>query len=1205
MANPRITIETYLEKIRQGDIQTIHKQLKSITGQVEGMTSGVAARNAMINQSVETLSKANKTYGRGMVQTALRTKVATNQLNSFREAVFAGKTIMLDMVSVTGMANAALNILISRFGTMIVVFGLYRKIVQWKQAMNEAALAMDTAEIKIRSLIIPTTDLDTAMTSIMGTLIRFATEVGGTIEQLSDTYYFLASSGLDSARAAAIFDDAQKLVLVTAKDLNATQTENKQILETFAGIYKNFSKTLVGFNSEQEKASYIADLIFYAYKRNQILLPELAVGFTYAAAQAKIMNISLAEIIITLAKANSVMIKGSKAGTSYANALSDIVKNQKALREKFGITLDLDKEGGFSFIKEVLVPMNEQLEKSANRVQFLSDLMEVFNKRGARITAALLPQTRELVKEYDGMTKAQGERSRALSDVVGSLKNQLQIQDNIRTVSNDMWSRAVTGGIKRAEIIKIQNDLWRTQIKQVAAIAYSLSIITSGVIAFAGGAYVIFNIIYNILQMLGNIGDLLQSFWQAGALSLFAKRMKGDWDDMGRAMWNVAQINEKMRVGMDELWQISIHGFATTTELAKAADEITKGRISFSERQLELEKLINKTREEAIKFLSREKVYYDELGNVLQVEEQTVEGLSEAFDIYREQLIGTDKALSTLVQTADAWAHAAAEATTVKTPIDEKEIAEAKARAEEYALASTNTLNDIFAAAARNEFFQEFKLQWEGVAMSLPQSLEQANTRINKQIAVLTAEWDTALGDITAKGAAKNKEIEEINKRFTAAIYNIAIDGKEDEARILAFFSNKELKALRNQSDLLIRELKNRYDTFATLRSGTTLAELNAQDLPTVLFEDIVFDPDQFAGARAEMQVELDKILAIIDKQINSGVEQIVSKRGAAYASIGPKFRQSILAEYEKLFKSVADIGEKALAKKERKAFDDFIKAATKIYALTEDSAQSLARLIAKRDAGDELLPDELKQLKEFEDAIGGRQEAYNLFIKKVRELRRESEKLERFFASLGIDITKGKIGIKSEELDESIDAIRKYRVEIETELGIIADSFANTGDIIVDITDIIVDQNNRAAQNMAATASEVLNMTSRLMDIYLTYRQTVSSLQAQGLSHLLGLNQMGAVLAGVSIVAGAISAIKGIFSRAEEDKNALQQEFLPSDSAARVSADYGQARVINQRISLTPVFQFLDPSQLNEAQQRNLAVAIYDNLLELEKEAG
>jgi hypothetical protein len=77
------------------------------------------------------------------------------------------------------------------------------------------------------------------------------------------------------------------------------------------------------------------------------------------------------------------------------------------------------------------------------------------------------------------------------------------------------------------------------------------------------------------------------------------------------------------------------------------------------------------------------------------------------------------------------------------------------------------------------------------------------------------------------------------------------------------------------------------------------------------------------------------------------------------------------------------------------------------------------------------------------------------------------------------------------------------------------------------------------------------------------------------------------------------------MFKEQEEDERRLDEEFLPDDAARRVAQDFGQSRVINQRITLTVPFQLLDPSQLTEAVQRRITLMVRDQLRELEQTQG
>lgn len=1191
MGNPRITIETYLEKIKKGDIKAIGQQLRQMSGQVENMTSGVAVRNRLITESMEKFQQANGILGRGITQSALRTKIATQQINSFREAWLGAKLVMKDMISVTGMANAALNILISRFGTMVVVFGAVQLWQRWTTAMAEAALIMDTARIKVESLVIPTTTLEAAMDSLMQKMVVFGITVGGSFEQLSDSMFFLASSGLDSAHVGALFAEAQKLVIVTSKDLNATLSENKQILETFAGVYKNFAHTLTQFNTEQERAAYIADLIFYAFKRNQILLPELASGFTYAAAQANIMRIPLAEITLTMAKANSVMIKGSKAGTSYANALSDIIKRAPALAEHFGITIDLDKEEGFSFINEVLVPLNEQMEQAGNRVEFLTKMMAVFNKRGLRLTAGLLPKARELSEEYKNIGDAIGERETAAEKVIGSLKNQLQITKNLKIVINDMAARAIHGGRERKAVQKQINDFLSRELGTIIQIIAAFAALAAVVIVVADSIIFLIRGIWNLIEMAGALFEAMREPWNPNAWKKAGADIKKQWGDIQNNWQGVQNRFAEMDAGIKKIYDFGAKPFNNIEEaiesLLTPAEKLAVNLANIEATQ----KLMAKTSEAVIKTLGREKSYYDRYGMALDATAYRVKHLGDEFDGLIESAMSNNLNVEDLA---------------INFILTEEDVDKQKELLVNYAEASKKTMEDIFDSAETGDFFKDFQLEFESMAKSFPDAFDEATDITNRKVANLVHVWDKAREEIRTVSGHSADQLVEVDKRYWAEIIALAIEGKEELDSIVKRFLDKELNDYKYQTTQLIQELKDRYAKYTMLTSGIALQELTWQGIAGIEFEDLIFDPDEFNKARQVMTDKMDEILGSIDKDIGVRLGAVIADRGIEFAKIGPEFKQAINAMYEKAFEDVADIGRRSAEAKEKEAFDEFIAKVTEAAQITEDKAAMYANLIRAKERGDTLTPIQEKSLQSFYDSIGQQKgRIIDVFTNRIKAIRRELESLLKEFFKFGDSRVGDALSIEAEALDESTDNIKKYRNAITVELGIISDNFNNIGDVIVEFTNVLVDENNRALRSMADTVKEMLNMTARLIDMYLTYRQTQSSLQAQGFTNLLGLNTIGLALGAASAVGVMLSSVADIWRDSQDEVNSLGQEFLPQDSQARVSADYGQARVVNQRISLNPIFQFLDPSQLNESQQRRLAVAIYDNLLELEKESG
>ena len=108
MVNPRITIETLLERIKPSDIANIEKQLKSVSSSVK-KSSGELGRSDLLKVPVQQLEKLN----RSQKAYAANVRIATRQVDSWREAMKLGSIVIRDMFTKVGALNAALNILIS------------------------------------------------------------------------------------------------------------------------------------------------------------------------------------------------------------------------------------------------------------------------------------------------------------------------------------------------------------------------------------------------------------------------------------------------------------------------------------------------------------------------------------------------------------------------------------------------------------------------------------------------------------------------------------------------------------------------------------------------------------------------------------------------------------------------------------------------------------------------------------------------------------------------------------------------------------------------------------------------------------------------------------------------------------------------------------------------------------------------------------
>jgi len=361
---PSITIQTFLAKIRQQDIATVKKQLNNLKKSTKNLDFIDGQR---VSTSINKIEAAMASGNRQLAITATRARLARNELNNFSDALRLGKVALRDMISPVGALNTVLNIMTSRFGSMIIIFGVVTALRRLARQVSETTETFDTATRRLEGIVVPAFgSVEDAIISLQFKMLRFSLDFGVSIDQISNSMFFLASAGRNHAQILNEVDAVQKLTLATSKEMGASMNENKLIVEVFAGIMNIYGEAVNDANTEQARAAKLASDVFQAFKTQQILIEELAVGLSFASAQTRAMGISSTELIAILAVLNTGMVKGSKAGTSLANALRDALKSSAKLRENFGVDV-ADLERGFTFTETFVDKLNQELKTTNDK----------------------------------------------------------------------------------------------------------------------------------------------------------------------------------------------------------------------------------------------------------------------------------------------------------------------------------------------------------------------------------------------------------------------------------------------------------------------------------------------------------------------------------------------------------------------------------------------------------------------------------------------------------------------------------------------------------------------------------------------------------------------------------------------------------------------------------------------------------------------
>ena len=197
----------------------------------------------------------------------------------------------------------------------------------------------------------------------------FAKTTTFTATQASDALYALGSAGVSTAEG--LID----MLAPSLKLAGATQHEVK-------GTTEALTKTLAAFRLETDQTTRIADLFAGAVAASPANMERLSNALAYAAPVAAAFGMEAEQMVETLAAFHTVGLLGSKAGTSFGQAMMSMRDAMKKADTTIGAALK-----GWDPAIEGMTGGIERLEKAGIKG---SQVMDEFGRRGGRAVAAQL-----------------------------------------------------------------------------------------------------------------------------------------------------------------------------------------------------------------------------------------------------------------------------------------------------------------------------------------------------------------------------------------------------------------------------------------------------------------------------------------------------------------------------------------------------------------------------------------------------------------------------------------------------------------------------------------------------------------------------------------------------------------------------------------------------------------------------------------------
>jgi TP901 family phage tail tape measure protein len=318
----------------------------------------------------------------------------------------------------------------------MLIFGVTERVKEAFKSVAEVQQAVTRAMRTARSEVSSTSEIwkeyEKAIVSA-----RIAT--GASFEDLGEILYQLGSAGLSAEESVAALNS-------TLSNIIGTEAEVRDITKLIAGLYNNFkdqivivdgaitslsstskewNNSLITSASLTEKFTYINDLLVKAFKDNQVEMMEMRDGLKFMIQSGRAANLTLGEMVGTLAFLNNRLIKAGTAGRAMRVILSKITKDAGAFARAFDIEIDISKPIDFF---NILRQINEQFVTGEMSAEKLGIIFKRLGLRGAEAFNVMIQNVNDLEATIGRLNNGLEGSAEAMKDIrLSDLNSQIAI----------------------------------------------------------------------------------------------------------------------------------------------------------------------------------------------------------------------------------------------------------------------------------------------------------------------------------------------------------------------------------------------------------------------------------------------------------------------------------------------------------------------------------------------------------------------------------------------------------------------------------------------------------------------------------------------------------------------------------------------------------------------------------------------------------
>ena len=331
---------------------------------------------------------------------------------------------------------------------------------------------------------------------------QMSTETTFAANELAQSYFYLASAGMDAAQSIEALPVVAKFAQAGAFDLKVA-TDLLTDAQTALGLSSKDA------TKNQENLIKVSDVLVKANTLANASVQQFSEALTNRAAAALVnVNKGMEEGVAVLAAFADKGVKGQLAGTRLAmmlNALDVAARNNKEAWDRFGIKL-FDARGEMRHTGDIIGDL-ENLFRGLTTEQKAATLAQLgFNVRTKASILTLMGSSEKIKQWTKNLHKAGDTTEEVSKKQLQTFANQLKLLRNrLVIVGIELGSQLIPALLKIVEAMKPVLEKITDAIKKFGDLSQPMKTIILSVIAFVAAAGPMLVIVGKLTQVLANL----------------------------------------------------------------------------------------------------------------------------------------------------------------------------------------------------------------------------------------------------------------------------------------------------------------------------------------------------------------------------------------------------------------------------------------------------------------------------------------------------------------------------------------------------------------------------------------------------------------------------------------------------------------------------------------------------------------------------